>query len=53
MSEAGMGIQIDEVELARAIDRLDAVKHWVRNVGGTPGDVELETAKNCKTRYIR
>ena len=36
--------QGDEFECAQAIDRLDAVKHWVRNVDRAPGAYRLPTA---------
>jgi len=36
--------QGDEFECTQAIDRLDAVKHWVRNVDSTPGAYRLPTA---------
>lgn len=36
--------QGDEFDCAQAIDRLDAVKHWVRNVDRTPGAYRLPTS---------
>lgn len=36
--------QGEEFECAQAIDRLDAVKHWVRNVDRAPGAYRLPTA---------